>query len=66
MRQGKWKLVRYGKSPWALYDMEADRTELTDLSAKLPDRAKAMAALWNAWAKRCGVVLPSGKKKKKT
>ena len=59
VRQGKWKLVRYGKGAWELYDMEADRTELTDLAAKEPARASAMARLWEDWARRCGI----GKKK---
>jgi arylsulfatase len=39
--EGKWKLVsRYtGKSE--RYDLEADRTELNDLAATVPDRAAA-------------------------
>ena len=48
--------------------MEADRTELTDLAGKHPDVAGKMAAVYEAWAKRCGVVPWStfaGKKKKK-
>lgn len=61
VRQGKWKLVGHSKT-WELYDMEADRTELNDLAAKYPERAKELAALWTAWAKRCGIKTePSGK-----
>jgi arylsulfatase len=36
--------------------MEADRTELTNLAEKEPDRAKAMIAAYDAWAARAGVV----------
>ena len=40
LRDGKWKLVAKGaRGPWELYDIEADRTELNDLSKKHADRA---------------------------
>jgi len=68
VRMGKWKLVSRHPGKWELYDMEADRTELTDLAGKHPDVAGKMAAVYEAWAKRCGVVPWStfaGKKKKK-
>jgi len=32
VRQGKWKLVSKHPGQWELYDIEADRTELTDLA----------------------------------
>ncbi|MEE2861566.1 MAG: arylsulfatase [Pseudomonadota bacterium] len=56
VRDGKWKLVRNYPQDWELYDMEADRTELTDLAAANPDRVQAMAAMYDAWAERCGVI----------
>lgn len=73
VREGDWKLVRKGREgAWELYDMKADRTETNNLAAAQPDRAKEMAALWDAWAVRAN-VLPApvdkpkgGKKKKKT
>jgi arylsulfatase len=36
--------------------MVADRTELNDLAAKHPERVSCMAAQYEAWAKRCGVI----------
>ena len=56
MRAGKWKLVRKYPGDWELYDMDADRTELTDLAAQHPERVREMAAQYEAWAKRCGVL----------
>ncbi len=38
-----------------LYDMERDRTEMHDLAAQQPDRVKAMAAQWDAWARGANV-----------
>jgi len=55
MRDGKWKLVSKHSGGWELYDMETDRTELSDLSKGEPERAKAMIAQWDAWATRVGV-----------
>ncbi len=56
VRIGKWKLVRRHPRDWELYDMDADRTELHDLAAREPERVQAMAAQYDAWAKRCGVL----------
>jgi arylsulfatase len=55
VRDGKWKLVSRFPDSWELYDMEADRTELHDLAAVQPERAKAMAAMWDSWAWEIGV-----------
>lgn len=55
VRQGKWKLVARFKGPWELYDLEDDRTETKDLAARLPERVKAMAALYEKWAARAQV-----------
>ncbi len=71
VREGKWKLVKNftaassatpGFDPpgkrgaWELYDLDVDRTELNDLAGKFPERVAAMAAAYEAWAKRCGVI----------
>ena len=65
VRQGKWKLVVDGKGPWELYDLEADRTELHNLADKHPDKVKELAALWDAWAKRCRAGSGAKRKPKK-
>ncbi len=53
IRQGDWKLVwGASKKTWELYDLKTDRSETTDLAAKFPDRAAAMARDWEAWRKK--------------
>jgi arylsulfatase len=73
VRVDDWKLVRLGREgPWELYDLKADRTELHDLAAPKPDKAKELAAKWDAWAERAQVKpwpepepAPAAKKSKK-
>jgi len=57
LRIGKWKLVAKGAtSPWELYDMEADRTELHNLAKAEPKRTAEMAALWEETARRVKAI----------
>ena len=62
VRDGKWKLVRYGDSgrnaklhPWQLYDMENDRSEQIDLAKVYPDKVKFLSQKWENWAVRARV-----------
>jgi arylsulfatase len=55
VRIGNWKLVRAHRKPWAIYNLEADRTELADVSKQHPGRTLEMKAKWQAWAERVGV-----------
>ncbi|MFM9016142.1 MAG: arylsulfatase [Verrucomicrobiota bacterium] len=55
VRDGDWKLVSKHPGVWELYDIQSDRTESNDLAAAQPERVKAMAAQWDAWAARVGV-----------
>jgi arylsulfatase A-like enzyme len=68
IRIGNWKLVSMHPGEWELYDITNDRTEMNNLAAKEPKRVAEMASLWDAWAKRVGVMpwpLNQGKAKKK-
>jgi arylsulfatase A-like enzyme len=56
VREGKWKLVKKYPHKWELYDMEADRTEINDLSGKYPERVDAMREAYEQWAERCQVI----------
>jgi arylsulfatase len=67
IRDGKWKLVAKGvKGKWELYDVEADRSEMHDLSGEQPERVSAMAAQWQQWAEKTNVLplVPWQKKKR--
>jgi len=72
VRQGKWKLVSYyseargftntpvGKGrrtgAWELYDMEADRTELNDLSATESQLKDRLIEAYGRFSERTGVA----------
>lgn len=57
VRQGDWKIVsEYPANKWQLYNLKTDRSELTDISAQNPKKVAGLAALYDAWAKRAGVV----------
>jgi arylsulfatase len=52
VRSGKWKLVASSADrPWRLYDMEADRFEMNDLSARYPEKRDELARLYEEWAR---------------
>lgn len=56
VRAGQWKLVSADGGKWELYDMSVDRAELNNLAAKMPEKVAELSALYDAWAKRAGVV----------
>lgn len=57
VRKGKWKLVsNYPENVWHLYDMEADRSEMNDLSEKEPGMVKELSELYDKWAARSEVI----------
>lgn len=55
IRSGRWKCVRKHGGPWELYDMQRDRTELTDLAGEHQDHVAKLVAAWTDWAEHCGV-----------
>ncbi len=57
IRKGNWKLVALGPGhPWELYNIETDRIESLDLAKARPDMVKELAAEYDRWAARCGVI----------
>ncbi len=56
VRMGKWKLVAKNQQNWELYDMDADRTETSNLAAEHPEIRDKMIAMYDVWAKRCNVL----------
>ena len=59
IRVGRWKLVAKEKKPWELYDIAADRSELNDLSAKMPEKVAELSKMWQIYADRA-LVSPIG------
>ncbi len=62
IRRGDWKLLYLlkaagGTGDWELFDLRRDPAELHDLSAKYPEKRKALLELWDEYVKRNGVVL---------
>ena len=55
VRYGKWKLVGAAGGSWELYDMNADRTETSNMAEQNPSVVEKMAALYEGWADRVGV-----------
>ena len=59
--QGKWKAVWGKRMPheiqWELYDLEADRTETTNLAAENPELIRDLAAEWTKYAERTGIAI---------
>lgn len=62
IRDGDWKLVRYGQPgresklhPWELFNMKTDRSERHNLAEQHVDKVKALSAKWELWAKRANV-----------
>jgi arylsulfatase len=57
VREGKWKLVAKGsQSPWELYNIEEDRSELHNLISQHPAIVARLAKQWETWAERSNVL----------
>lgn len=63
IRHGRYKGIRdYDTGQWELYDLSADRGELTDLAQQNPEEVQAMSSRWDEWA-RIHFVLPKPEEK---
>ncbi len=56
VRYSKWKLVKEYPGPWELYDMEKDRTEMTNVAEQYPEIVEDFSQQYDKWADRCGVI----------
>lgn len=54
--KNNWKLVMQRGKQWELFDLSKDRTELNNLSLQFPEKVMELKALWEQWAKQCGVI----------
>jgi arylsulfatase A-like enzyme len=50
VRKGKWKLVEFGDSLSALYDLSKALGEKNDLSRANPDVVRELRDAWRAWS----------------
>ena len=52
VRHGAWKAVQPAEknSPWELYDLATDPTELRDHAAAQPARLRELTTAWDTWA----------------
>lgn len=58
MRKDYWKIVApRNTDEWELYNLQADRNELSDLSSTYPELVAQMKQEWNIWADSVGVFL---------
>jgi arylsulfatase len=56
VRLGDWKLVAQNRKQWELYNIKTDRTEQDNLAATNRKKVRELSALYEDWARRCGVV----------
>ena len=56
VREGDRKLVASFRGPWELYNLNADRSECHNLAKERPSEVQHLAALWQKWADRVGVI----------
>jgi arylsulfatase A-like enzyme len=62
-RTGDWKLVSMSNdSTWHLFNLANDKTEMTDLSAKYPQKVHVLDSLWHHWANTHQVFPKPGKR----
>jgi arylsulfatase A-like enzyme len=54
IRVGDYKLASDWGRPYQLFNLAADRTELNDLSAVQPERARELEKMWTDWAAKSG------------
>ena len=63
VRKGRWKLtwsdIPYGNGGWSLYDIDRDRGETRDLSARYPEVVNGLIAEWDRYVIANGVILPN-------
>ncbi|MCF7708287.1 MAG: arylsulfatase [Verrucomicrobia bacterium] len=50
-----WKAVQpTSRSEWFLYNLDEEKTEITDLAGEYPERLERMTGLWEQWYRRAG------------
>jgi arylsulfatase len=51
--KGDYKIVREGRGPWALYHLAKERTEITNLAEKHPEKVRELSKIWEVrWGRK--------------
>jgi arylsulfatase len=62
LRQGRWKITHseklFDESGFALYDLQSDPGETTDLSEQQPEKLNELIALWRQKRVEMDIILP--------
>jgi arylsulfatase len=62
LRQGWWKITAleepFDETGFALYDLQADPGEITDVSEQHQEKRKEMIELWRQQRKELDIILP--------
>jgi len=45
------KAVRQGKTPWELYNLKVDPSEMNNLAKTNQAKTKELAKMWESWSK---------------
>jgi arylsulfatase len=54
VRMGDWKAVGYVDTPWNLYNLQEDRTELRNVANEHPELVRKLDSLYHQWALSTG------------
>ncbi|MDB6036636.1 MAG: atsA 10, partial [Verrucomicrobiales bacterium] len=66
LRVGSWKIVAAGKeSPWELYDLSRDRSEMKNLAVKKPGKVRELSELWKRQTEEYNALAREGDSKRK-
>jgi arylsulfatase A-like enzyme len=57
----RWEYpAKFHEGEWELYNLEADRTEMTNLADQNPEKGAKLASLYREWALRTGIAAKAG------
>jgi len=59
IRLGDWKLSSLKNGSWQLFNMATDLSETKNVAIENPEKVAELKALWNAWAVRMGLTVPT-------
>jgi arylsulfatase len=55
LRAGDWKIAALKGEAWELFNLAEDRSEVSNLAARYPEKVQEMESAWERWNKRVNV-----------